>query len=146
MADASDSKSDGGNLVPVQVRPPAGRKKCIARSSGWMIERCSFFVFGKSRFGIRSCGVRPGFFCILAFLFCRGGLYLQVSEQFYCCVIKSVICVTGLGIFGDCVFLEISKYVQRLCTSFLVVVVWESGDFLMIPLISLTFLNVNSVF
>ena len=66
MADASDSKSDGGNLVPVQVRPPAGRKKSIARSSGWMIERCSFFVFGKSRFGIRSCGVRPGFFCILA--------------------------------------------------------------------------------
>ena len=71
---------------------------------------------------------------------------MQVSEQFYCCVINSVICVTGLGIFGDCVFLEISKYVQRLCTSFLVVVVWESGDFLMIPLISLTFLNVNSVF
>lgn len=90
--------------------------------------------------------VWPGFFCILAFLFCRGGFYLQVSEQFYCCVIKSVICVTGLGIFGGCVFLEIPKYVQRLCTSFLVVVVWGSGDFLMIPLISLTFLNANSVF
>ena len=62
MADASDSKSDGGNLVPVQVRPPAGKKKSIARSSGWMIEWCSFFVFGKSRFGIRGCGSGLDFF------------------------------------------------------------------------------------